>query len=173
MRSILIICFVILVASPSLAFDIVGVGVDPSKAQLDALRQVAECFGQVRLRSDTKVVDYQTVSDVIDIDVRFSAANLDKFYVGMAKAGYGYKAVYRFPDRMLEKSRNVRRDYYRKVVFITFERIGYSVVAIDSFGEVSRHGFDFAVPPIVRQFIRRCIWNIDDAKGFNWVKERS
>ena len=171
MRCLGIICIIIFLSPPALAFDIVGVGIDPSAAHSDALRQIAECFGRVRVQSATKVVDFQTVSDWIDIDTSFSATNLDKFYVGMSKLGDGYNAVYRFPDRMLEKSRNTRRDYYRKVVFITFERVGYSVVSVDSFGEVSKRGIEFKVPPIVRRFIRRCVWDIDGARGFNWVTE--
>jgi hypothetical protein len=168
----IIIVIMSVMVAPSFAFDIVGVGVDPSKAQTDALRLIAECFGKVRVQSATKVVDFQTVSDWVDIDASFSAANLDRFFVGLSKHGKVYEARYSFPASLVGRTGKVRRDYYRKVVFITFERVGYSVVDIDSFGEVSKRGFEFAVPPWVRRVVRRCIWRIsDDFNGFEWVKE--
>lgn len=173
MRWIIVIGLILSVwAAPSAAFDIVGFGVDPSKAQIDAFRQIVECFGQVRVTSATKVRDYQTVSDEVDIQTHFSAANLDRYYVGMSRGSSGYEVRYRFPDDILSRTAEVRRDYYRKVVFITFSRVGYSVHMIDSFGEESRRGFEFKVPPWVRRFVRRCIWRIsDDFNGFEWVKE--
>ena len=174
MRYVLVILIVLslVVAAPALAFDIVGVGWNPSKAQTDAFRQIVECFGRVRVTSETKVRDYQTVSDEVDIQVHFSASNLDKFYVGMSKFGDDYKVVYRFPDSLLTRTKGLRRDYYKKMVFITFERVGYSVHAIDSFGEESRKGFEFKVPKGVRRFVRRFIWRIsDDFMGFEWVQE--
>ena len=171
MRCLGIICFILVVATPALAFDIVGVGGDPSAAQSDALRQIAECFGRVRVTSATKVVDFQTVSDWVDINASFSASKLDRFFVGLSKHGKIHEARYRFPDSLVSRSGKVRRDYYRKDVFITFQRIGYSVVAVDSFGEMSKRGFEFAVPPWVRRVVRRCIWRIsDDFNGFEWVK---
>lgn len=172
MRFVMVIITSLVVAGPVAAFDIVGVGIDPSKAQVDAFRQIVECFGQVRVQSATKVRDYQTVSDEVDIQVHFSAANLDRYYVGMSRGASGYEVRYRFPDDILRRTKDVRRDYYRKVVFITFSRIGYSVHMIDSFGEESRRGFEFKVPAWVRRFVRRYIWRIsDDFQGFEWVKE--
>jgi hypothetical protein len=175
MRCLFIIGLILSVwVAHAAAFDIVGFGVDPSKAQIDAFRQIVECFGQVRVKSATKVRDYQTVSDEVEIQTHFSAANLDRYYVGMSRLGDDYQVVYRFPDSLLSRTSKVRRDYYQKKVFITFQRIGYSVHMIDSFGEESRRGFEFKVPAWVRRFVRRCIWRIsDDFNGFEWVNEAS
>jgi hypothetical protein len=171
MRCLGIIALVLSMAYPSIAFEIVGVGDDPFSAHLDAVRQIAECFGQVHVTSATKVVDLQTVSDWVDIDTQFSARQLDRYFVGISKDGEEYRTLYRFPKAMLRAKS--RRDYYRKVVFITFERVGYTVINIDSLGEVSRREWVFKVPPWVRQFFRRCIWRIsDDFNGFEWVTER-
>jgi len=157
------------IAVPAQAFEIIGVGSDPSAALRDGLRQVSECFGGVALTSETKVRDFQTESDVIDLKTAFRGANLDRFYKGVKKVDGLYFARFEFSSRFLSGVHNNRRDYSRSKLVVSFDVISYESEATNTFGEIKRRGFRFQVPGCVRRFIDFFIIDIDDSKGFEWV----
>ena len=171
MRKWIIISVILTVASPVGAFEIIGVGTDPSSALRNGLRQVSECFGGVALTSETKVRDFQTESDVIDLKTAFRGANLDRFYKGVRQVDGLYYARFEFSSRFMEGVHNSVRDYSRSRLFVSFDVVSYESEATNTFGEIKRRGFSFKVPSCVRRFVDFFIIDIDDSRGFEWVKE--
>jgi len=166
---IISVIFLLIPASAS-GFEIIGVGSDPSSALRDGLRQVSECFGGVALTSETKVRDFQTESDVIDLKTAFRGANLDRFYKGVKKVGDLYYAKFEFPSRFLSGVHNNVRDYSHSRLLVSFDVVSYRSESTNTFGEIKRGGFEFKVPQFVRRFVDFFIIDIDDSKGFEWVK---
>jgi len=168
---IIISVIVLLIAVPAGGFEIIGVGDDPSTALRDALRQVAECFGGVAVDSETNVRNFQTERDVVDLKSSFNGGKLDRFFKGVEYQEGRFVATFDFPDSFLRGLHSGKRDSYRKRLVVSFDVIFYGSEVRDSFGEVKRKGWKFKVPACVRRFVDFFILDIDDSKGFEWVKE--
>ena len=182
-KILVIILFFLLVSALPISIDvafsaanqginIVGVGNNPSSAVRDCIRQIQEVFGRCFIESETVVRNFVLEKDVIRGKIRFSGSKLDRFYEGVFKKGGKYFAVFRFPGDFVSAVQSRKRDTGRSRISASFDVVQYNSVEADSFGEVSKRSWRVKLPESVRKFIDFFVWDIDDAKGFEIVKEK-
>lgn len=153
--------------------DVVGVGLTPSAAVNDGIRQIRELFGRLFVSSETVVREGVLEKDVIIEKGSFRGSKLDRFYEGVFCRNNKYFAVFHFPPDFVEATRlkEKGRDKGFSKFFASFDSISYSSVFIDSFGEEVRKEWVIKVPCFVKRFFDFFIWHAEDIGNIEIVTE--